>query len=458
MKKKLTNNIGIKILSVMLAFLIWIVIVNIDDPVISRTFTVDVQVLNEDVVTDIGKVYTVVEGSVVDVTVKGNKSFVDSLKSDNIIATADMKYLSKTGSVTIDVECNKYTTTKYSLELGDTKNMVVALEDITQKRLPVKFNIVGQVPDGYFVSTSQMKARPGTITVTGGKSVINKLDSIVVDVNVSKMTKDFVVTATPKAYDNNHDVMNAESLKLEFDVDTVEVSVPVYNTKTIPVNIEIKGEPAYGYYYLDTVYEPKEITIAGYAKDLSKIDSINHTIDITNKAQPLDITLELTDDLLPKGVIYTESELQIPITITIEKLATKELTINSSDILVRLPSEITTYNFVDPSKQYHIRVLAPADKINDITLDKLRPTIDLTNRTFGTYKVDLEFSHDYTVEYIGESKVEVTLSDPNASPSPSPSHSPDADTLGREEEDGRETGGAPTNSPSPQASSGTTDS
>lgn len=455
MKKKLTNNIGIKILSVMLAFLIWIVIVNIDDPVISRTFPVNVTVLNEDVVTDIGKVYTVVEGSVVEVTVKGNKSFVDSLKSDNIIATADMKYLSKTGSVTIDVSCNKYTTTKYSLELGDTKNLVVALEDITEKRLPVKFNIVGQVPDGYFVSTSQMKARPGTITVTGGKSVINKLDSIEVDVNVSKMTKDFVATATPKAYDNNHDVMDAKSMKLEFDVDTVEVSVAVYSTKKIPVNIKVKGDPAYGYHYVETVYEPNEITIAGYAKNLSKIDSLDHTFDITNKSESLDETLELTDDLLPEGVIYTESDMQIPVTITIEKLEAKEFVINSSDISVKLPSEITTYNFVDPSKQYHVRVLAPADEIDSITLDMLQPTIDLSNRTFGTYKVTLNFSDQYIVEFVGQNQVEVTLANPNASPSPSPS--PGANPPGSEEGEGQETGGTPTSSASPQNSPSTTE-
>ncbi len=449
MKKKLTNNIGIKILSVVLAFIIWIVIVNIDDPVTSRTFSVAVQILNEDVVTGIKKVYNVVEGSEVEVTVKGNKSFVDNLRSENIIATADMKYLSKTGSVTIDVECNKYTTTKYTLELGAVKNMVVELEDITTKRLPVKFNIVGEVPDGYYVSTNQMKARPGTITVTGGESVINKLESIVVDVNVNKMTRDFEVNATPKAYDNNKDLMDAKKLKLEFSADSVEVAVSVFTTKTIPLNVKVSGTPTYGYYLGDIVYEPNKITVAGYAKNLDKIDSLDFTVDVTGKSSTVEKVLELTDDLLPDGVIYAGTDTQIPVSITIEQLKAKEFTISFNDILVKLPSEITTYSFVNPAQQYTIKVLAPDDQLADITVDKLKPTIDLSNKTYGTYSIPLTFAEGYTVEVIGKSQVEVTLTDPNATPEPTDTPSTDEpDNSG----DSQATGGTPTTSPAPSIS------
>ena len=450
MKKKLTNNIGIKILSVALAFIIWIVIVNIDDPTISRTFTVDVNVLNEDVVSAINKVYTVVEGSEVEVTVKGNKSFVDTLETENIIATADLKYLSATGSVTIDVECNKYTTTKYSLELGGVKNMVVELEDITEKRLPIKFNIVGEVPEGYYVATSQMKARPGTIAVTGGKSVINKLGSIVVDVNVSKKTKDFVITTSPKAYDNNLELMDAKEMKLDFSSDNIEVAVAVYNTKTIPINIKIVGEPAYGYYLVDAVYEPNTVTIAGYPKNLDKINNIDFSINIANKRSSEEDTIKLSEDLLPEGVIFTSSDTQIPVSITIGKMASKELIINASDIFVKLPAEITTYNYVDPSAQFKVKVLAAAEDVANITVDSLKPTIDLSDRTYGTYMVPLSFAEGYAVETIGTNQVNVTLTDPNASPTPSAT--PDNNN---EDEDGQETGATPsttvTTSPSPDA-------
>ena len=38
MKKSLTNNIGLKLLAFIFAFMLWLLVVNIDDPVGSKTF------------------------------------------------------------------------------------------------------------------------------------------------------------------------------------------------------------------------------------------------------------------------------------------------------------------------------------------------------------------------------------------------------------------------------------
>ena len=48
MKKRLTENLGLKLFSVLLGFLVWLIVANIDDPIISRSFTVkNVELLNE---------------------------------------------------------------------------------------------------------------------------------------------------------------------------------------------------------------------------------------------------------------------------------------------------------------------------------------------------------------------------------------------------------------------------
>jgi len=47
MRKRLTNNLGLKILSVMVAFVIWLVILNVDDPTITTRITgIDVKTIN----------------------------------------------------------------------------------------------------------------------------------------------------------------------------------------------------------------------------------------------------------------------------------------------------------------------------------------------------------------------------------------------------------------------------
>jgi YbbR domain-containing protein len=60
MKEKLTKNIGLKILSIILAAILWLVITNVDDPEEAKTFTdIKVQVINEKAITSQDKVYDI---------------------------------------------------------------------------------------------------------------------------------------------------------------------------------------------------------------------------------------------------------------------------------------------------------------------------------------------------------------------------------------------------------------
>ena len=76
MKKMLTNNLGLKLLSVIGAIMLWLIVMNIDDPYTYRDFSpIQVTMLNENVVTDQGKVYKIEDGSdVISIRVWGKKS------------------------------------------------------------------------------------------------------------------------------------------------------------------------------------------------------------------------------------------------------------------------------------------------------------------------------------------------------------------------------------------------
>ena len=64
MKKMLTNNLGLKLLSIVSAVMLWLIVVNIDDPVTYQDFSsIRVAMLNEDAVTDKDQVYRVEDNS-----------------------------------------------------------------------------------------------------------------------------------------------------------------------------------------------------------------------------------------------------------------------------------------------------------------------------------------------------------------------------------------------------------
>ncbi len=84
MKKKLTANLGLKILAVLFSVAIWFIVININDPVDKAEFTkIPVEILNEDLITSEGKVYEILDGTnVIDVTVWAKRSVLDTLSRE----------------------------------------------------------------------------------------------------------------------------------------------------------------------------------------------------------------------------------------------------------------------------------------------------------------------------------------------------------------------------------------
>ena len=95
-KRAFTTNIGLKVLAAFFAMALWLVVMNVDDPKITRTFTATVTILNDSVLTDQGKYYTVVNDDyTVSFRVTAKRSVIEDLSNKDFTATADMKYLTE---------------------------------------------------------------------------------------------------------------------------------------------------------------------------------------------------------------------------------------------------------------------------------------------------------------------------------------------------------------------------
>ena len=100
MKKtnKLWNNLGLKIMAVIFSILLWLVAVNINDPVERKVFRdVRVETRNTNLLTDENKLYKVLDDTdTVTVTVRASRSVLENINVSDITATADFSELSFT--------------------------------------------------------------------------------------------------------------------------------------------------------------------------------------------------------------------------------------------------------------------------------------------------------------------------------------------------------------------------
>ena len=129
MKETLMSNLSLKILSAVAAILLWLVVVNVDDPVKTETYSgIRVSMVNEEAVTSKGKVYKIEDNSdVISVQVSAKRSIHKKLSSADFVATADMeKDIQYDNLVAINVTCT---------------NRNVKTTDIKQSRSNVKVRI-----------------------------------------------------------------------------------------------------------------------------------------------------------------------------------------------------------------------------------------------------------------------------------------------------------------------------
>ena len=101
MKEKIVNNIGLKMLSFVLAVILWVTIINVIDPSDDKIISgIQVELLNQDTLTNQGYTYEILDGNMVSISVNGPKSKISGLTSQDFYASADFSTISPPLSVT----------------------------------------------------------------------------------------------------------------------------------------------------------------------------------------------------------------------------------------------------------------------------------------------------------------------------------------------------------------------
>ena len=273
MKKGLMNNWGLKILSFLLAVMLWLIVVNIDDPVTTQTFNnIPVAVTNAEVLAATNQTYQIEDGTQnVSVTVRAKRSVLNKIKADNIKATADMKELTLQTQIPISVEI---TGVNYESVEVSPRNLQVKLEDEETKKFPIVPKTTGTVRDGY--TLGEIQAVPEMVSIRGPKSVIDSISKVEASVSVSGLSEDVVTKSELVLYDSDNNVIDQSLLANNLGTEGVSVSVQVLETKSVKVEFDTSQiTAADGYSVSDIKYEPDHVNVTGRAEELKKLKKIS---------------------------------------------------------------------------------------------------------------------------------------------------------------------------------------
>jgi len=412
MKKRLINNWGLKLFSFVFAVLLWLVVVNIDNPVKSNTYdNIQVRFQNANLVTDEGLVYEVLDSTdTLSVTVSAPRSYLELISKDDIVAIADFKNITAANTINITYYSKRYND-KITNFKGSTESVRLSIEPEKKMNFTLKAVKTGEVEEGYMVG--KITLDQNQVRIRGPESAVSQVAKASVAVNVSGTTSDIATYADVKLYDAEDNEISASSIKK--NVDSVKVNIEILKKETVPVRYLVIGTPAPGYRQSGPVTGiPSEIEIAGNAdvlKNVTQIDIPNDVLSITGKTESAEIAINIKN-YLPDGVRLADSEFngKINVLIPIEAEQKKELKLAENHILITNVPEGYTAE-VENGDELTLEISGLQADVSKLLTGEITGTVDLA-AYMSARNLNILEPGEYTIEAVFDFGENITIVNP----------------------------------------------
>ncbi|MBO5372902.1 MAG: hypothetical protein J6A75_09295 [Lachnospiraceae bacterium] len=388
--KWITNDFGLKILAVVFASVLWLAVVNIDDPKITRSFTATVSVENADYLAGIGKCYEIVNNSnTVSFKVTGKRSYLERMSNADFKAVADLETIEEMSRVPIEISPQRYSgnvtiaSKVYYLEL--------AVEDMVSLPFVIGVNTQGEVAEDKALGDTTVS--PTLLRVSGPESVVEIIDTVTANVNVEGMSADMTDSVIPTLYDKDGNEIDRS--ELTFNVQNVMVSVQILDTKDVTLNFQTTGTLAEGYEYVGIEYNPQTVKIKGVSSVLNTINSITvppEVLDLTGAAGNLKKEVDVSA-YLPEGVdLVDHAQAQISVVVNVAQHERRVFEVPTANITVTNLAKRYEVEFLKDSVKVEIEGQTAA--LDELDASTLTGNIDVSGMTLGEHTVTLQLNLD----------------------------------------------------------------
>ena len=414
--KNLFNNWKLKLLSVALAILAWVIILGFLDPTSTRTIpNVPITITNDDIFSEAGKSYTVDGRLYTSVKVTGPNSIVRNLTAGDFTATADLAQMyDVTGQVPISLTCTARGASSITYSLV-TASLKIKIEDVLTKRFEVQIDTSGDLADGYLIGS--VKANPAYITVQAPESVIERIAEARVSIELKDLTDNTVFTCTPVFYSTvgaELDLSTARETVVSHD--EVQVEVEILTMKTVPVVINVGGkdEVAQGYRYTGAQQSVSAVNVSGLRSRLAVLTSVTiPETDLSVAGASRDLTIEIAlSQYLPEGIELVDGEETVlTVVLQVAPLTLKTFEVNN----IKLVGQKTNLEYTFLNAPLRIQLRALEEDFKGITEEDIAAALDVNGYGPGEYSLPVQVEVDETVfEVVGTPYLKLSIVDPNA--------------------------------------------
>jgi YbbR domain-containing protein len=398
MSRWISQNLSLFLLALLLAFFFWAVATESEDPTQVRTFTtpipVEIRDLNEDMAA-----YGA-ENTRVRVEIRAPRSVWENLRAEDIHAYIDLSD-APTGTVEVPVQIG-LGVSPASITNITPQAVEVTVERIAEKEVAVTTRVEGTPALGYLVRETEIA--PTVIRVRGPETQVSGVTEARIDISIEGRQSDLRSDYVPRLINENGNTV--ADLEIVPSSVTVHVAIAQWlNTRDVPVNPTLVGQPAFGYRIANIEIEPQLVTVWGRS-DLLNTNATLQTepIDYEGITQTLQTSVTLR---LPAGLQLLTGRPDVTVTLTVEAIRsglTLEITPTVKGLQPNLEADIEV--------DYIIVILSgPISAMEQLSEDDVKVVLDLNGLRPGDYSLipQITVPNEITIENTFPEKVPVKI-------------------------------------------------
>ena len=271
----LSNNLGYKLLSLLLAVLLWNYVITTNTSITRNktVYNLTASISGQSTLNDNKLALTTDPASVlsgITVTVDTPQKDYSKVSSDNVQVTLDLSGVRNVGTQEVPLRA----TTSYGRVRGIMpESLTLTFENLDSRNVAVNSEIIGG-NSGYWYNVS--RSNPAVLTVSGAASIVQSIATARVTADVSGMESSTITALPYILLDSTGEVVPQGMLNCS--TSSISVSIDIYPCRDIPVSSDnesiIVGTPAEGYELQAVNVQPETIQVAAERELLDSLTEL----------------------------------------------------------------------------------------------------------------------------------------------------------------------------------------
>lgn len=372
------------LLSVVLAFSLWMYVVTVVSPESEDTFyDVPVVLKNEDLLRNKELMLILEETPTVDLKLTGNRSDLVRLNKSNITVMADLSRIYEPGTYELNYDVS------YPADVGGgaigllsktpSEIKLTVERRITDKAVPLEVLQTGTVPADCIVQDTTLSSQQ--VLISGPKSVVDRITVATVDVNMNDRSKSFTEEGLRFTLrDSDGEPVDAQWV--ETDVGSVDLTVVVEHIKEVELRVSVKVGGGATEKNSQITIEPQTIKVSGQKEDLAGLSYLElGTINLAD--YPEDAELEF-DIVLPAGVKNEANNEKAKVFVKFSGLDVVELTATVFET-VNVPQGMRAEIL---AQSLAVKIRGPKEQMEKLTAEDVKIIVDFKDGKAGNFKAN----------------------------------------------------------------------